>query len=309
MGNTFYFGFEEALMRWLQSVMGSAAVTVASVLTMLGEEMLLIAIMGFLYWCWNKELGKFVGTNIVFAMTLNPMIKNVVLRRRPYFDLAGVECLKTVDVDADVYDIAAQGWSFPSGHSMNSACVYGSIAAYERRSKILWIIAIAAPFLVGVSRVLLGVHYPTDVLAGWICGAIVVFALSKLQRSVKDQWKLRLALFLIALTGVIWCRTDDYFTSLGTMAGFFLGSQFEEKFVNFKGTRNVLKIILRMLGGLLLYFGLNYVLKMPFDAAFLASSTLPAFLVRSARYTVILFVVVGVYPLIFDRVNRKKSVK
>ena len=296
-------------MKWVQELMGSAGITVASILTMLGEEMLLIAIMGFLYWCWDKELGKFVGTNIVFAMTLNPMIKNVVLRRRPYFDLDGVECLKPVDADADIYDIAAQGYSFPSGHSMNSACVYGSIAAYERKSKALWAIAIIIPLLVGVSRVLLGVHYPTDVLVGWICGAIVVFAVSKLQRSVKAQWKLHLVLFLIALTGNIWCRTDDYFTSLGTMAGFFLGSHFEEKFVNFKGTRNVLKIILRMLGGLALYFGLNTILKMPFDAAFLTSSTLPAFLVRTVRYAIILFVVVGVYPLIFDRVNRKKSVK
>lgn len=296
-------------MEWLQSMMGSVGITIASVMSMLGEEMLLIAIMGFLYWCWNKELGKFVGTNIVLAMTLNPMIKKIVLRRRPYFDLEGVECLKPVDPDADIYDIAAQGYSFPSGHSMNSACVYGSIAAHERRSKALWAVAIILPLLVGVSRVLLGVHYPTDVVVGWICGAIVVFALSKLQSSVRSQWKLRLAIFLISLTGIIWCRTDDYFTALGTMAGFFIGSQFEEKFVNFKTTRNVLKIILRMLGGLALYFGLNTALKMPFDAAFLASSTMPAFLIRAVRYTIILFVVVGVYPLIFDRANRKKSVK
>src|SRR5207302_4145258 len=67
--------------------------------------------------------------------------------------------------------------SFPSGHSMLSAVIYltlGSLLARlaERRRLKIYCVAVAMllTFLVGVSRVYLGVHYPTDVLAGWAAG-------------------------------------------------------------------------------------------------------------------------------------------
>jgi undecaprenyl-diphosphatase len=67
--------------------------------------------------------------------------------------------------------------SFPSGHSLNSAVVYltlGSMLAglsHEHRLKLYFFgVALLLTFLVGVSRVYMGVHYPTDVLAGWCAG-------------------------------------------------------------------------------------------------------------------------------------------
>jgi undecaprenyl-diphosphatase len=67
--------------------------------------------------------------------------------------------------------------SFPSGHSLNSAVVYltlGSLLAglsRERRLKLYFFsVALLLTLLVGVSRVFMGVHYPTDVLAGWCAG-------------------------------------------------------------------------------------------------------------------------------------------
>jgi undecaprenyl-diphosphatase len=74
---------------------------------------------------------------------------------------------------------AVSSYSFPSGHSMLSAVVYltlgaliaGMLPRWRLRVYVL-MVAASATFLVGVSRVMLGVHYPTDVLAGWAAGLV-----------------------------------------------------------------------------------------------------------------------------------------
>jgi len=84
--------------------------------------------------------------------------------------------------------VNASTWSFPSGHSVMSAVVYISLAVIfipanlnNRLKKYILTSAIILSLLIGISRIYLGVHYPTDVLGGWILGAIwscisVVFA-------------------------------------------------------------------------------------------------------------------------------------
>ena len=69
-------------------------------------------------------------------------------------------------------------YSFPSGHSMASAAVYGSVAVLVARACPAWerlalTSAAALVLLIGTSRIFLGVHWPTDVLAGWAGGAFV----------------------------------------------------------------------------------------------------------------------------------------
>lgn len=73
--------------------------------------------------------------------------------------------------------IEEKSFSFPSGHSMMSAIVYLTQATLlskiekSRKTKVYIIsVALVLTFLIGISRIYLGVHYPTDVLAGWIAG-------------------------------------------------------------------------------------------------------------------------------------------
>ena len=287
-------------MEGLQATSGAVVNALAAFFTLFGEEMILVLILGFLYWCWDKENGKQLGLLIVTGVVLNPLIKNIAVRRRPYFDHKGIKCLKPVDSGADIYDIAAQGYSFPSGHSMNAAIVYGGEARYKK-TRVWTVIGIAAPLLVGISRVFVGVHYPTDVLVGWLAGFLVVLLFSWLQKKVKKRWLLHLVIFAVSAVGVFYCRTNDYYSALGLMAGYFLTVPFEERYVNFENAHRPLPCICRMLGGLVVYLGLNTLLKLPFPASVLETPGTLAYMIRFLRYTIVSFAALGLYPLLFNR--------
>lgn len=308
MGNTFYFEWEVALQEWLQGMINTEiGVAIVSFITMFGEEMVMIAVLGFLYWSYDKKFGKFVGLNILVGIVVNPMLKNLAFRRRPYFDHEGIKILKPVDASADIYNIAEQGYSFPSGHTTNSTMLYSSLAMYKKKNKVLLVLAFVIPFLVGVSRVMLGAHYVTDVLCGWVVGTLLMLLFAYLQTHVKNENLLHLIVGLCCLPGVFYCQTTDFFTSYGMMLGYFLGVPFEKKFVNFEETRNVIGSILRVIGGGALYFGLNALLKMPFPKELLESATMPSFLIRTGRYAIIIFVLIGIYPMIFNLIKKAKN--
>ncbi|MBR2645391.1 MAG: phosphatase PAP2 family protein [Clostridia bacterium] len=306
-GMIFYLDWELRLMEWLQTHIGTSGVGfwLLSNLSAFGEQLLLVAIMGFLYWGLNKEFGKYVGLNVLMANVWNPMIKNLVMRLRPYFVPGyNVKLLRLIDESADPMDVAAQGYSFPSGHSANAVTVYGSLAAHEKKRRLLWVLAIVLPLLVGFSRVFVGAHYPTDVLGGWVLGIIIVALIPWLRRKIKNHWVFYAVLLLTSVPGFFFCTSNDYFSSFGMLLGFILAEPFEERFVKFENTSNIFRCILRTIGGGLIYFGLNTVLKMPFPKEILEAGNFVSQLIRMLRYAVTIFTVIGVYPMLFKATDR-----
>lgn len=306
MGNVFYFAWESDLIKWMQANLEGFGVTLAYLVSVFGEEMMFVAILGFLYWCWDKRLGLSVGLSLLTASLWNPLVKNIALRQRPYMADPGIRCLKAVDPKADVMDVAAQGYSFPSGHSCGSAATYVKAALGLKKRGFL-ILAIALTFLVGFSRIILGVHYPTDVLAGWSLGLLAVVLTGLLEKRVKNRAVIYLILIGTALPGIFYCHTNDYFSALGMMGGLALGEFFERRFVHFENTRRVVPMILRTLGGFALFFGLNTLLKLPFSKDFLESAAPASFAVRSLRYLAVTFALIGPYPMLFKLFDKKGS--
>ena len=302
-GTVFYFEWEMKLMEWLQATVGSTGfgAWLLSNLSAFGEQVVLVAILGFLYWGLNKEFGKYVGVNILMVNVWNPMIKNLVLRLRPYF-VAGydVRLLRLIDRKADAMDVAAQGYSFPSGHSANAAALFGSLAAHEKKRRWLWILAFVLPLLVGFSRVFVGAHFPTDVFCGWLLGAAIVALLPWLRRKIRNRWLFYGILLAVSVPGFFYCSSHDYFTSFGMLLGFLIAEPFEEKFVKFENTSNLFRCLLRTLGGAVLYFALNALLKLPFPAELLEGSGFASYLVRTLRYAAVIFAIIGVYPMLFN---------
>ena len=329
-GTVFYFDWEVTLMELLQSGMGSALTLIMSVITLLGEEAVAIGVLVFLYWVWDKEAAVFAGTNVLVGSVFNPFLKNFALRRRPYFDHETIKCLKPVH-EGDIYNISAQGYSFPSGHSSNSAILFGSLALVRKfagrhvsasvkdtsvtaesrtRSGILYTrprlwtsLAIALPFLVGLSRVMLGVHYPTDVLAGWVSGSVIILVLSNIQSRIRNKAPVYLVIVVLFLPGFLVCKTNDFYTCYGILCGFFLGRVLDDRYIRFENTRNVRAAVLRIVIGLFLFGALNVLFKLPFSEEFLQSATTGQFVFRAVRYFLISFLMLGLYPMAFQKVK------
>lgn len=121
-----------------------------------------VAVIGFLLLQKKKKMALFMAVSISGGLLLSSVLKKGFDRPRP--DL----------VPHESYIMTA---SFPSGHSMLSAVVFltlgGCLARYIGQKSIkLYILtlSILATLLVGCSRVYLGVHWPSDILAGWIAG-------------------------------------------------------------------------------------------------------------------------------------------
>jgi undecaprenyl-diphosphatase len=91
--------------------------------------------------------------------------------------------------------------SFPSGHAFFAASFFGGLAVLisaRIRSKVLrvtvWIVAISLTFLIGLSRVYLGVHYPSDVLAGYAAATVWVAAVAFGDRLVSHRRRRRMSI-------------------------------------------------------------------------------------------------------------------
>jgi undecaprenyl-diphosphatase len=125
--------------------------------------LLSLAVVGFLLLKKKKGMALFTMAAVSGGLLLSTILKYSFNRPRP--DL----------VPHGTYVMTS---SFPSGHSMLSAVVFltlgGLIARYTKQKQLkvyVLTLSILATLLVGCSRVYLGVHWPTDVLAGWTAGA------------------------------------------------------------------------------------------------------------------------------------------
>ena len=302
IGNTWALPFETDFILWLQSLGGKGTFLyyLMNFITMFGEELILVGIMGLIYWGLDKHKGERIGFMLIFATVANPLIKNIVCRTRPFDSASGIENLRDVD-----------GYSFPSGHSSGSASVFfGTVRVYRKTiKKWLTALCIVIPLLVALSRNYLGAHYLTDVVAGLLLGLGLVFLIDWLY-TVLNKYIIYLGALVIGAAGFFYCTTSDYFTGYGILVGFVCSILFEEKVVKFENTRCWWRIALRVAVGGLLFVALNELIKLPFnnliftttaDGVEVIKSNMVTFerMFRTIRYAMVTFLCMGVYPLLF----------
>lgn len=305
MERAFWFTWEIDLIKNIQSIVSPTLQKIFEVITFFGDVYAMILIIGFLYWGYKKELGKKVSLYAISALLVTTTLNNIVKRRRPYFDHKDIKCLKPRTSEGDPYDCLVQGYSFPSGHATDSITTYGVLST-KTKNLVLKISLYLFIILIGLSRIALGVHYPTDILAGWLISVIMVFVISKIDNKYINY----LIIILLGIIGCFFSRSQDFYSAFGIAIGFITAFIFEEKYVNFKNTNNVWLMILRTICGVVLFLGLDTILKLPFSDSFLASKTALAFLVRTIRYAICSFVLIGIYPMCFkffdERIHKRK---
>ena len=293
IGFNFYFDWEITLMVMLQSWFAHY-VPIFSIITHLGGELLVILLIVLLYFGYDKKLGKSIAIMLSMCFIFNSMIKNVFIRRRPYFDHSSIKCFEEASPFNHAKDLLAQGYSFPSAHATMSFIVFGAIGLNTKK-RVISVLAVIGIILVGLSRVVLGVHYPTDVLVGWFLGFILIVG-SYFASKIENIKLVYLVLLVIALLGLLFCNSSDYYVGLGLLIGFMAGFIFEEKYVNFENTEKPLKIILRIIGAVIV-FGVTYVIF-----KIIVPSSSEIYLINLSKlicFALGLFLTFGVYPLTF----------
>jgi membrane-associated phospholipid phosphatase len=139
--------------------------------TMLGEEQFYLIFMPAIFWCFDAILGIRIGIILLLSNGVNSFFKLCFHSPRPYW----------VDSRVRVLYKTETSFGLPSGHAQNAASVWGMFAIHLKQ-KWQQIIVIAVIFLIGFSRILLGVHFLSDVLLGWLIGALVLMAVTRLEK-------------------------------------------------------------------------------------------------------------------------------
>ncbi len=147
--------------------------------TFLGTEEFFLIVMPALYWCVDAGLGLRLAVILITSNGLNYLLKLAFHLPRPYW------------VDTRVHALTVEtSYGLPSGHAQNGLAVWGFLAAQMKR-RWAWIAALALVGLISLSRIYLGVHFPGDVLGGWMVGGVLLWAFVRWESSVKD-WLSRL---------------------------------------------------------------------------------------------------------------------
>lgn len=173
-------GWEAALLLWIQGHLRGGMDEAVAAFTHLGDGGGLFIALGMALLCFPRT--RRAGAAVLTALLLGALVTNVTLkplvdRTRPWL---AVEGLRTLVTERDLR-------SFPSGHSTAAFAFAGAMlcSGVKRRWKGLCLLLAAA---MAFSRLYVGVHYPTDVLAGIVIGLAAGRAGWKIGNDLADKW-------------------------------------------------------------------------------------------------------------------------
>ena len=160
-------------LQYFRNNTGAPLAAFFSKMTFLGELNSAIVIMAVVYWCCSKSFGSYLLMGWSGNRLANGVLKITACVYRPWIR----------DSRVDPYGKStetATGYSFPSGHTMNAATVFGGVTVRKDVPRIIRAVLFVFVILVGFSRNYLGVHTPQDVLTGIAVGMLVMWLVAKM---------------------------------------------------------------------------------------------------------------------------------
>ena len=272
--------------------------TVIQLVTRLGEELVIFAVICIFYWCISKNVAYRLGFTFFASGIAVQGLKVTCKINRPWV------------IDPNFKPVgsaieAATGYSFPSGHTQSATALYGTAALITKKP---WIRALCILAVMGVafSRMYLGVHTYFDVGVSLILTFTVAFLICRFCDKITDPkydiavtailafLSVFLSVYSLILAKVGYCdpaQIDGCFKTGGAGLGFALGYFIERRYIKFDPKEGsiafqIIKFAIGVLGAL--FF--KSVVKL----------ILPDMLVFDfIRYFLTIFWVVALYPYVF----------
>lgn len=224
--------------------------------------MLLLAV---LFWVYDKRFVRYAVSILLLGRWFNNILKWNIGAERPPADQVRVICAETAPDPA-----------FPSGHSQLPMMVLGILALHFRKTWFTVSMA-ALIFLIGFSRLYLGVHWPIDVLGGWTIGALMLvgFELSrgywngeKLSYKAQLTFAILLPLAVLGVTFALPVFPHETWKLIGAWIGFSLGAVLEERFIGFDPRRATIPMqLVKVLVGVVCMLAVKEGLKLVLPTA------------------------------------------
>lgn len=272
-------------------------------ITTLGEETAFLVTAMILFWCVNKYTGYYV-LSVGFIGTLSNQFLKLIFRvPRPW----------VIDSEFTILEQAreaANGYSFPSGHTQSAVGTFGGIA-YVTKNRWVRVCAIIIAILVPFSRMYIGVHTPLDVLVAAAMALMLILLLEPIVLRSEHKGLNYLLGFMLVLAVAFLCYVEFWpfpenidahnlasglknaYTLLGALLGLIVVYIVDEKWLNFSTNAVWWAQILKVVGGLLLVLAVKAGLKTPLNFLFGESAG------RAIRYFLIVIVAGILWPLTF----------
>lgn len=294
MFEMFYFSWEVYLILFMQNSLPGSVLGCFGIIADVVSKNVLALLFISVYLAYNKEWGKFTLLSLGVAGVCCEFIKVNVARLRPYAVVDKIKCLHPNVAGQDPLNFKIQGYSFPSGHTMMATNLFLAIPIYIRNTLYITI-GLIGVFIIALSRVGLGVHFPTDTIAGFIFALAIILILSRIFDRFENRAYLYLGIVALSLVGILFCPEISYIKYVALVMGISLGFLFEEKYVNFENPKSKRDGLVRF-GGAIILFALLFVLFPK-----LAGNT---DLVKCIVHFLSTFIMLAIYPLVFKKIDR-----
>ncbi|MBA0125100.1 phosphatase PAP2 family protein [Haloechinothrix sp. YIM 98757] len=153
---------------WLQGPMTAVSA--------LGSEVLYLGLAPLVFWSVSASIGARLYVLLIASATVNIVLKSLVGGPRPYWFSSQVTRMT-----------AESSFGAPSGHAQMSTTLWGYLAAKIRR-RWAWVAAIILVVAVSVTRLYLGVHFLSDILAGMLIGVLAVWCALRYEDRLLRWW-------------------------------------------------------------------------------------------------------------------------